>query len=381
MTRIAIVGANGQVGAEVSLRLSEVSGVEVVPVVRNVSGSAFLRLNGMDCRHGRIADPAEAKQLIGDCDVVMNFALSMTAVPRIDRERNRAIVRGIVAGAKPGATIVFASTVMVYAPELKVRLPESYGLEKLIAERLLRKLCRRSKRPLFVFRLGHVLGDLQNITRKIQGEIAEGKVALPDEGSKPSNTVFTSTIVEALLQAANGRQSADTYDLITAPQWSWHDVYSHYASQLGVPLALVPGKSSRHANLRGSMHRTLQYLRRNELLRQHLMFLLAFMPHDVNRRVHLRYLQSRAMTEIGALRQAEKIDFCVPEWRELKLRPMPGLPDPRRWSCAIRSRPRSIPRNRFACERRILRNTAEDRQPHLLEYSRPSQQRTIHRIP
>lgn len=329
MTRIAIVGANGQVGAEVSLRLREVSGVEVVPVVRNVSGSAFLRLNGMDCRHGRIADPTEAKQLIGDCDVVMNFALSMTAVPRIDRERNRAIVRGIAAGARPGATIVFASTVMVYAPELKVRLPESYGLEKLIAERLLRKLCRRSKRPLFVFRLGHVLGDLQNITRKIQGEIAEGKVALPEEGSKPSNTVFTSTIVEALLQAANGRQSPDTYDLITAPQWSWHDVYSHYASQLGVPLALVPGKSSHHANLRGPMHRTLQYLRRNELLRQHLMFLLAFMPHDVNRRIHLRYLQSRAMTEIGALRQAEKIDFCVPEWRELKLRPMPGLPDPR----------------------------------------------------
>jgi hypothetical protein len=173
-----------------------------------------------------------------------------------------------------------------------------------------------------------VLGDLQNITRKILGEITEGKVALPEEGSKPSNTVFTSTIVEALLQAANGRQSPDTYDLITAPQWSWHDVYSHYASQLGVPLMLTPGKSSRQASSRGPLHRTLQYLRRNELLRQHLMFLLAFMPHDVNRRVHLRYLQSRAMTEIGALRQAEKIDFCVPEWRELKLRPMPGLPDP-----------------------------------------------------
>ena len=87
MTRIAIVGANGQVGTEVCLRLREAADVEVVPVVRNLSGSAFLRLNGVDCRHGRIADPEQARHLIGDCDVVVNFALSNTAIPRIDTRR------------------------------------------------------------------------------------------------------------------------------------------------------------------------------------------------------------------------------------------------------------------------------------------------------
>jgi len=169
---------------------------------------------------------------------------------------------------------------------------------------------------------------LQNITRKILGEIRDGKVALPHQGGTPSNTVFVSTIVEALLQAASRRQAPGTYDLITAPQWSWHDVYSHYAAQLGMPLELVPGKSPHNSGSRGPLHRMLQYLRRNELLRQHLMFLLAFLPKDANRRIHLRYLQTRALTEIGALRQSQKIDFCVPDWRELKLRPMPGLPDP-----------------------------------------------------
>ena len=64
MKRIAIVGANGQVGTEVCLRLREVQGIEAVPVVRNPSGSAFLRLNGMTCRHGRIADTKEARELI-----------------------------------------------------------------------------------------------------------------------------------------------------------------------------------------------------------------------------------------------------------------------------------------------------------------------------
>src|ERR1700685_4774180 len=119
MKRVAILGANGQVGTEVSLRLRDVEGLEVVPIARNVSGSAFLRRNGMECRHGRISDPAEARSLIGDCDVVVNFALSNTAIPRIDRQTNRQIVRSTVAAAKPGAPIVFASTIMVYAPAMK----------------------------------------------------------------------------------------------------------------------------------------------------------------------------------------------------------------------------------------------------------------------
>ena len=138
MKRLAILGANGQVGTEVSLRLRDVEGIEVVPIARNVSGSAFLRSNGVECRHGRISDPAEASSLMGDCDVVVNFALSNTAIPRADREMNRQIIRSTVAAAKPGAPIVFASTIMVYAPGMNVWLPDSYGLEKLVAEYMFR---------------------------------------------------------------------------------------------------------------------------------------------------------------------------------------------------------------------------------------------------
>src|ERR1035438_3148927 len=149
MKRVAILGANGQGGAEVTLRLRVVEGVEVVPIVRNVSGSSFLRSNGIECRHGRISDPAEARSLIGDCDVVVNFALSNTAIPRADRDMNRQIVRSMVAAAKPGAPIIFASTIMVYAPGMKFWLPDSYGLEKLVAERVFRRACRASRHPGF----------------------------------------------------------------------------------------------------------------------------------------------------------------------------------------------------------------------------------------
>lgn len=333
MKRVAILGANGQVGAEVSLRLRGVEGIEVVPIARNISGSAFLRLNDMECRHGRISDPAEAHSLIGDCDVVVNFALSNTAIPRADRDMNRQIVRSMVAAAKPGATIVFASTIMVYAPGMKFWIPDSYGLEKLVAETIFRRACRASQHPAFVFRLGHVMGEMQNITGKIRGEIRDGKVALPHQGLRASNTVFTATIVEAIVQVAQTALKRGTYDLITFPQWTWLDVYKYYAAQLGLPLQLaqaeqVGGPKSVLGSPGDSVRRFMGYLANHHALTERLTFLLAFLPRSLNQRMYLRYLQTRALTEINALRQSEKVEFCVDDWRELRVRGLGQMADP-----------------------------------------------------
>ena len=331
MKRVAILGANGQVGSEVSLRLRGVDDIEVVPIARNLSGSAFLRLNGMECRHGRISDPAEARDLIGDCDVVVTFALSNTAIPRTDREMNRQIVRSMVAAAKPGAPIVFASTIMVYAPAMKFWLPDSYGLEKLIAERVFRRLCRTSRHPAFVFRLGHVIGELQNLTSKIRGEIRDGKVALPHEGCRASNTVFTAAIVEAIVQVARAAPKPGTYDLITFPQWTWLDVYKYYAAELGLPLQLAQVEQVRGHGLgspSGLMRRWLRYLANHHALTERLTFLVAFLPRSVNQRMYLRYLQTRALSEINALRQSENVEFSVEDWRELRVRSLGQMADP-----------------------------------------------------
>ncbi len=338
MTRVAILGANGQVGGEVCLRLRHVAGLEVVPIARNVSGSAFLRSQGLACRHGRISEVAEAHGLIGDCDVVVNFALSNTAIPRADRDRNRAIIRSVVASAKPGAPIVFASTIMVYAPGMKVRLPDSYGLEKLIAERIFGRLCRKSDHPAFVFRLGHVMGDLQNITNKIRGEIREGPIALPHGGNRGSNTVFTASIVDAIVriaQAANSQPAPrpGVYDLITFPQWTWLDVYRYYAAQLGVALQLaraeqLPGPKTGFGGPGEWLRRGMSYLANHHTVKERLTFLLAFLPDTVNQRAYLKYMRARAATEIDALRESNKIKFCVDDWRELRVRNFGEIGDP-----------------------------------------------------
>jgi nucleoside-diphosphate-sugar epimerase len=287
----------------------------------------------MECRHGRISDPAEARSLIGDCDVVVNFALSNTAIPRADRDMNRQIVRSTVAAAKPGAPIVFASTIMVYAPGMKFWLPDSYGLEKLVTERMFCRACRASRHAAFVFRLGHVMGELQNITGKIRGEIRDGKVALPHQGLLASNTVFTAAIVEVIVQVAKAAPKPGTYDLITFPQWTWLEVYQYYATQLGLPLQLANTEQVRTpksglGSPGASMRRLLHYLANHRTLSERLTFLLAFLPHSVNQRIYLRYLQTRALNEINALREAEKVEFCVEDWRELRVRTFGQMSDP-----------------------------------------------------
>jgi nucleoside-diphosphate-sugar epimerase len=332
MTRVAILGANGQVGAEVCLRLRQAPGIEVIAVARNVSGSAFLRCNDVECRHGRIGDPADAARLIDDCDVVVNFALSMTAIPRVDREVNRQIMKSVVTAARPGAAIVFASTIMVYAPAMKFWMPDAYGLEKWFAEKTFRRLARRMQHPCYVFRLGHVLGDLQNITRKICGEIAEGPVALPQQGSTASNTVFTSSIVEAIVRIARGQGVPGTYDLITEPQWTWLDVYRYYAGQRSLALQVVAAGDARVATPGASPGRfvraTLGYFANTNFLRERLTFALAFLPKSWNERTYTRYLQSRALREIQSLKDSKRMELCAPDWRELKVHGFPDLGDP-----------------------------------------------------
>jgi hypothetical protein len=76
------------------------------------------------------------------------------------------------------------------------------------------------------------------------------------------------------------------------------------------------------------MRRFLHYLANHRTLSERLTFLLAFLPGSVNQRVYLRYLQTRALNEINALQQAEKVECCVEDWRELRVRSFGPMADP-----------------------------------------------------
>jgi nucleoside-diphosphate-sugar epimerase len=325
MTQVAVVGANGQVGTEVVLRLAGVPGVQVVPVVRNRSGSAFLRSVGVECRHGSLTDPASARDLLSDCDVIVNLAHVESYIAR-QRAVNTVLQDCLTDAAAPGARLVLASTIMVYAPNLPLRWPDTYGSEKLLLERRARKWARASGNDLIVLRLGHVLGDLQAISRKIVGELASGSVPMIKQGRTVSNAVFAASLAETIVRVGHGEVPAGTYDLVNDPQWTWADVYAHYARQTGLPFTVMSADSQAPPVAR--MVRTATGAAVGVLLRPRVRVRLAFfmrwLPEGPNERLYVAYQVRRATREIAALTPASP--SVIENWRPVGGRTLPLEP-------------------------------------------------------
>lgn len=329
MHKIAIVGANGQVGAEICLLLSRTQGVDLVPICRNPTGSAFLRYSGIACRHGRPADGVEAPSLLGDCDVIVNSALA-AGTPAEIRAFDRKLIRNIFAFSKPNAIVIHFSTLMVHGdpqPGKIWRTREAYGRAKRAAERLIRAESKRSGKPAYILRLGHVCGPLQNITAKIRREIASGQVALPAD-DVPSNTVYTVTIVDAIMSIISGKQTTGAFDLTNAPQWTWRELYTHESAACGKALMarIVPAATPRGYLARrfASAKRGLARWARAPYVRRALERLLAMAPAALNDRAQAAWFKMRARAEISELTAGIEL---APEltWIRLDRRPLPSL--------------------------------------------------------
>jgi nucleoside-diphosphate-sugar epimerase len=304
--RVAVIGANGQVGAELCLHLSKVAGIDLVPICRNRTGSAFLRYSGISCRHGRVGHPSEAAPLIGDCDAIVNCALG-TGTPSEIRSFDRALIHNLFACSPPGATIIHLSTLMVHGdprPGPRLRLRNPYARAKLAAEKRVRIESSRGGRPGYTLRLGHVCGPLQNITEKIRKEVASGEVALP-EADTASNTVYTVTIVDAIASILAGNERPGTYDLTNQPQWTWRQVYEFESQRAGLPFRArtvpVPRPIALHRRLLGWTRGKLRCLAGTELVRQTLEKCLALCSKAMNDRAQALWYTLRARAEINLL--------------------------------------------------------------------------------
>lgn len=308
MTRIAILGANGQVGAELCAILGRQSGVTVVPVCRNRLGSAYLRSMGIACRHGQSADAADAARLFGDCDAVVNLALvSSVSDPAGARELTRRIAANVARQLGPRGVHLFFSTMSVYGDQEmgeRYGVPGPYGADKLWAERVALREGAAAGCTTTVFRLGHVCGELQGITREIRATIRQGVVRLPDPG-RASNVTYVGAIAEAILVAARRGMPAGTYDLMNEPQWSWREVFEFEARQLGLPVVFetVADRPPVHllGLIRGAVAVAAGHAFAADLVRKLLGRLVAKLPQSMYRRLRGRYAMASAARDIAAL--------------------------------------------------------------------------------
>ncbi len=309
MPKIAILGANGQVGAELCLLLSQDPSIDLVPVCRNRTGSAFLRWMGVRCRHGRPAVEEEAPFLFGDCDFIINSALA-SGSPADMRRAEDAIVRNAFRCSPPHAKVIHFSTQSVYGDARRgqlVRWRSLYGRAKLATERCVRSEAGRSGKAAYILRLGHVGGTLQDISNNIRREINEERVVLPEVDS-PSNVVYTAAIVDAILTIVRGGAPPGCYDLMNVPQWTWREVYEFEAaavgSQLRAAVVRVPRRISGSRRLVAVAARTVSDFAVTPLVRQLVATSLARLPTDLSARAHAWWHCKRARTELAALGQS-----------------------------------------------------------------------------
>jgi nucleoside-diphosphate-sugar epimerase len=307
-----MLGANGQVGAELCMLLRQAPGLTIIPVCRTRSGSAFLRWNGVACRHGSVVDQREAPRLIGDCDVVLNLALAGGSPSEIQKQERR-IVDNAFRYAKPGATFIHCSTQDVYgdpSPDRAIRWSSAYGRTKLATERFVGAQQRRIGNPTYVLRLGHVCGELQNITADIRQSLRSGTTILPAE-DLPSNTVYTATIADAVLHIIGNQARPGTYDLMNVPQWTWLEVHRYEARKLGIatPIPIAESLGTTPANawrsvVRGSS--ALLKLAGGAAVRGMLAAALARAGKRFNTRMMARWYSWRARAEIAELNARQR---------------------------------------------------------------------------
>ena len=247
-TRIAIIGANGQVGSEVCLFLRSYEDIEVIPICRTEIGSAFLRRCGFTPRLGSVSRPAEARALLSDCDLVADFSLPSGSSAEV-RDAMRGLILTATEHAPAGVPFVYLSSITAFGipdfrgPLKHYRLSRNqYGASKRYAERLVRKACKRTGRKAFVLRVGVVHGELQAVSRQTLEGVRRTAGLTTHVPDAPSFTVFAFSIAEALAVIARGREEPGTYTMLSNPSWSWKDIQEYYLERAGLstPIVLLP---------------------------------------------------------------------------------------------------------------------------------------------
>jgi nucleoside-diphosphate-sugar epimerase len=251
MITIGVLGANGQVGSEVSLLLSLMSDVRIIPICRTELAGAFLKRCGLKCRIGSVSNSSGAGELLEGCDLIADFSIPR-GLPSETQSATRKLIRSAIDHAPPRAVFVYISSIAALGPgsrddALRPYLFSKtvYGALKRYGERIAFSHGKRRARTVYTLRLGQVHGELQTASRIMMTNMRDRldeAVLVPDG---PSYTLFAYSIAEALRNIALGHESPGRYSLVSAPQWSWKEIYEFYRDRLGLEQKVLTEKVSR----------------------------------------------------------------------------------------------------------------------------------------
>ncbi len=234
--KVALLGANGQVGSEVAAILLDENQVSVRGVVRSRYGMLLLQMLGVPCVVASLEQDDTLREALGDCDVVVDLTYPSGQAVDIPHaiERNTQRVMGAM---RRGAAYVAMSSISAYGMGREddrlrnhVISRGSYAAIKRRAEQLALRFGSELGIDVYIMRLGQVHGVLQGVTLQYREKMRATGLFLKGEQEDLSTTIFTHGVAQAITRCARGELKPTTlYTLVSNPQWTLSELVSYYA--------------------------------------------------------------------------------------------------------------------------------------------------------
>jgi dTDP-4-dehydrorhamnose reductase len=303
--KIAVIGANGNVGTELCFLLKE--SAEVIPIVRNKMGSIFLQHHGLNCRIADISLDSDAEKALHDADVVViaawvadRFSGSQNQTSKTINEK---LIKNSVRFSAKNSIIIYLSTIRAFAhkvdPKTSRFWPPRYDKEKQHLERVLLSECRNGKKRGFAFRCGHVFGERQPSTIAMKKLLSsKKKLAIQANPDWKSNIVHIVTLNDAIFRCAQPDVKSGVYSIVNNPQWTWKEVYENYNKN--AQIEFKPMKQTSR-NVRGFLWKMLKS---NKKL---MIPILYRMPKSFEKHLLRKLSMKRMQLEISMLNDKEPV--------------------------------------------------------------------------
>ena len=232
--KVAVIGANGQVGREVCLFLKALGAVPI-PISRAALGGIFLERCGIECRYGSVGDEHDAVKLLEGCDIVVDFAHPIGLSSKV-QSAVRSNITNIVKYAPPGVPYIFISTISAFGMPNDSAKMKNYFFSRTMYSADKRRLesfalKQKRNRDVYVLRLGQVHGELQTVSEEFKEEVKVDDLRLPFPEDTKSYSVFCYSIAEAVMNIYQKKETPGKYTLISSPAWNWSELYQYWADR------------------------------------------------------------------------------------------------------------------------------------------------------
>jgi len=247
MIKIAIIGGNSQVAAEVSLYLFHNKDIELVCFTRSEYSSVLFKLTSI--KHDTIDfdDAAGVVRKLNQFDVVVDFSYPSVQTGNILQHIQKNIY-AIIRGMRPGSAFIYMSSIMAFGmPENSYRIKDyrfprsTYSFIKRKTERFVKSTCAKHEIKAFNLRLGQVHGVLQGISQNITESLAGDEIFVNGSREDLTNTVFASSVGDAIVKCGMGSIPENTYALVSTEQWSLGELYQYYMEKCDLHPEIIYG--------------------------------------------------------------------------------------------------------------------------------------------